>query len=108
MPALQRNATELMNLQPGVVAGGNNLTMRVSGAIDDQNTVTLDGIDITSNIVATNTSIPTPDDSVEEFRENVANPSATLMRGSGGQVTLIGRRGSNRFQRRAVRVSAKQ
>ncbi len=97
LPALQRNATELMNLQPGVVAGGNNLTMRVSGAIDDQNTVTLDGIDITSNIVASNTSIPTPDDSVEEFRENVANPSATLMRGSGGQVSLIGRRGSNRF-----------
>ncbi len=97
LPTLQRNATELMNLQPGVVAGGAGLTMRVSGAIDDQNTVTLDGIDITANIVATNTSIPTPADSVDEFRENVANPSATLMRGSGAQVTLIGRRGSNDF-----------
>lgn len=95
LPTLQRNATELMNLQPGVVAGGANLNMRVSGAIDDQNTVTLDGIDITSNLVASNTSIPTPDDSVEEFRVNVANPSATLMRGSGAQVSLIGRRGSN-------------
>ena len=71
--------------------------MRVSGAIDDQNTVTLDGIDITQNLVATNTSIPTPADSVEEFRANVANPSATLQRGSGGQVTLIGRHGSNDF-----------
>ena len=71
--------------------------MRVSGAIDDQNTVTLDGIDITQNVVAGNTSIPTPADSVEEFRANVANPSATLMRASGGQVTLIGRRGSNDF-----------
>ena len=95
LPALQRNAVELVNLQPGVVAGGSGLQMRVSGAIDDQNTVTLDGIDITQNIVATGTSIPTPDDSVEEFRVNVANPSATLMRASGGQVTLIGRRGSN-------------
>lgn len=96
LPTLQRNATELMGLQPGVSnTGGNGLMMRVSGAIDDQNTVTLDGIDITQNIVATNTSIPTPDDSVEEFRMNVANPSATLMRGSGGQVTLIGRRGNN-------------
>jgi hypothetical protein len=95
LPTLQRNATELMNLQPGVVAGGNGLQMRVSGAIDDQNTVTLDGIDITQNIVATGTSIPTPADSVEEFRENVSNPSATMMRGSGGQVTLIGRHGSN-------------
>ena len=95
LPALQRNAVELMNLQPGVVAGGSNLAMRVSGAIDDQNTVTLDGIDITSNIFGSNTSIPTPDDSVEEFRVSVANPSATLMRASGGQVTLIGRRGGN-------------
>jgi hypothetical protein len=95
LPTLQRNATELMNLQPGVVAGGAGLNMRVSGAVDDQNTVTLDGIDITQNIVATGTSIPTPADSVEEFNENVANPSATMNRGSGGQVTLIGRRGSN-------------
>ena len=97
LPTLQRNAIELMNLQPGVVAGGNGIQMRVSGAIDDQNTVTLDGIDITQNIIATNTSIPTPADSVEEFTANVANPSATLMRASGGQITLIGRHGSNDF-----------
>ncbi len=37
----------------GVAGGGSGLTMRVSGAIDDQNTVTLDGIDITANLVAT-------------------------------------------------------
>ena len=97
LPTLQRNATELMNLQPGVVAGGAGLIMRVSGAIDDQNTVTLDGIDITQNLVATGTSIPTPADSVEEFTENVSNPSATMTRASGGQVTLIGRHGSNAF-----------
>ena len=97
LPTLQRNATELMNLQPGVVAGGAGLQMRVSGAIDDQNTVTLDGIDITQNIVATGTSVPTPADSVEEFTLNVSNPSATMGRASGGQVTLIGRRGGNTF-----------
>jgi hypothetical protein len=97
LPTLQRNATELMNLQPGVVAGGSGLNMRVSGAIDDQNTVTLDGIDITSNLVASSTSIPTPADSVEEFRETISDPSATLTRGSGGQVTLVGRRGTNNF-----------
>jgi len=97
LPTLQRNATELMNLQPGVVAGGSGLAMRVSGAIDDQNTVTLDGIDITQNLVATGTSVPTPADSVEEFTENVSNPSATMTRASGGQVTLIGRHGANAF-----------
>ncbi len=97
LPTLNRDAVGLMNLQPGVVAGGSGLNMRVSGAIDDQNTVTLDGVDITSNLVASSTSIPTPADSVEEFRANVANPSANLSRGSGAQITLIGRRGSNDF-----------
>ena len=97
LPTLNRDAVGLMNIQPGVVAGGSNLTMRVGGAIDDQNTVTLDGIDITSNLVATATSVPTPADSVEEFRESVSNPNVTLMRGSGGQISLIGRHGSNDF-----------
>jgi hypothetical protein len=97
LPTLQHNAVELMNLQPGTVAGGANLTMRVSGAIDDQNTVTLDGIDITSNLVASNTSVPAPDDSVEEFQVAVSNGNATLMRGSGGQVTLVGRHGTNQL-----------
>jgi Carboxypeptidase regulatory-like domain len=97
LPQLTRNAIELMNVQPGAVAGGAGLQMRVAGAIDDQNTVTLDGIDITQNLVATGTSIPTGDDSVEEVRVNVSNPNATMTRASGGQVTLVGRRGSNDF-----------
>lgn len=95
LPTLQRNATELMGYQPATVGGSQPLMMRVSGAIDDQNTVTVDGIDITANVVASNTSVPTPDDSVEEFRVDVANPNATLMRGSGGQISLIGRHGTN-------------
>jgi len=74
-----------MSLQPGTVAGGTGLTMRVGGAIDDQNTVTLDGIDITQNLVATNTSIPTPADSVEEFRANVSNPARRCHAGRAGR-----------------------
>lgn len=97
LPTLQRNVTELMNLQPGVVAGGNGLQMRASGGIDDQNTVTLDGVDITQNVVATGTSVPTPADSVEEFRVTTANPDANFDRASGGQMTLVGRHGSNDF-----------
>ena len=97
LPTLQRNATELMNIQPGVVAGGNNLNMRVSGAIDDQNTVTLDGLDITQQVVAGNTAVPTPADSVEEFRVTVSTPNSALVRASGGQVTLVGRHGGNNF-----------
>lgn len=95
LPSLQRNAVELMALQPGVVAGGAGLNMRVAGAIDDQNTVTLEGLDITQQVVAGNTSVPTPADSVEEFRVTVLTPNSSLMRASGGQITLMGRHGGN-------------
>src|ERR1051326_2661032 len=98
LPTLQRNATELMGLQPGTSStGGNGLQMRVAGAVDDQNTVTLDGIDITQGVVATGTAVPTPADSVEEFRGGVSNPNANLFRASGASITLIGRHGTNAF-----------
>jgi hypothetical protein len=97
LPTLQRNATELINIQPGAVAGGAGLVIRSAGAIDDQNTVTLDGMDITQNLVATGTAVPTPADSVQEFNVTTLTPNADLTRASGAQVTLIGRRGSNRF-----------
>jgi hypothetical protein len=97
LPTLQRNATELMNIQPGVVPGGSSLNMRAAGAIDDQNMVTLDGLDITQQVVAGNTAVPTPADSVEEFRVTVLTPNSGLVRASGAQVTLVGRRGSNQF-----------
>ena len=97
LPSLQRNVTELLNLQPGVVPTGSNLGARITGAIDDQNTVTLDGIDVTAVVTASGTSVPTPQDSVEEFRVNVSNPNADLTRASGGQMTLVGRHGSNQM-----------
>lgn len=95
LPTLARNVTELINLQPGVVPTGNNLGIRTTGAIDDQNTVTLDGVDVTAVSTASGTSVPTPQDSVEEFRVNVSNPNSDLTRASGGQMTLVGRHGSN-------------
>ncbi len=97
LPTLQRNATELLGLQPGAVPVGNGIQMRVSGAIDDQNTVTIDGIDVTQNIIATGTSIPTGTDSVEELRVTTANPNANFDRASGAQMTLQGRHGTNQF-----------
>ncbi len=97
LPTLNRNAIALLNLQPGAVSGGANLTIRSAGAIDDQNMVTLDGLDITQQVVAGNTVVPTPADSVAEFNETTLTPNADLTRGSGAQMTLIGRRGSNRF-----------
>lgn len=99
LPSLQRNVTELLGLQPGVVptasGTGTGLQLRVTGAIEDQNTVTVDGIDITQSVIAAGTVVPTPTDSVEEFKVNVANPNSSLDRGSGGQMTLVGRHGTN-------------
>lgn len=104
LPTLGRSVTELMNLQPGVYStsngasgSGGNLQMRTTGAIDDQNTVTLDGIDITQGVVAASTAVPTPADAIEEFRSNVANPNAAFDRSSGGQISLTGRHGTNQL-----------
>ncbi len=97
LPALSRSVTELLNLQPGVVPAGNGLQSRTTGAVDDQNTVTLDGIDVTAVVVGLTTSVPAPQDSVEEFRMNVSNPNSDLTRASGGQMTLVGRHGSNQM-----------
>ncbi len=101
LPTLQRNVTELMNLQAGVTAVnsgvGAPLEMRTTGAIEDQNTVTLDGVDITQSVISASTVVPTPADSVEEFRVTTSDPTANLAKASGGQVTLIGRHGTNTF-----------
>jgi hypothetical protein len=96
LPTLQRNATELMGLQPATSStGGNGIMMRSAGAIDDQNTVTVDGIDITQGVVAAGTALPTPADSIEEFRGSVSNPNANFDRSSGANIVLVGRRGTN-------------
>ncbi len=101
LPTLQRNVTELMNLQAGVTAVnsglGNPLEMKTNGAVEDQNTVTVDGVDITQSVISSNTVVPTPADSVEEFRVTTSDPNANLAKASGGQVTLIGRHGGNQF-----------
>jgi hypothetical protein len=101
LPTLQHNAAELVSLQPTVTpgSGGSSNLVRVAGAIDDQNTVTLDGIDITENLVGNTLSpwIPIPLDSVEEFRVGVSDPNASYGRASGGQVSIVGRHGTNDF-----------
>jgi hypothetical protein len=102
LPTFSRSVTELLGIQPGVVpvgtGTGSGIAMRASGAIDDQNTVTVDGIDVTQNVVAGNTVVPIPADSVQEFRMNVANPNSNFDRASGGQMALIGRRGTNKIR----------
>ncbi len=102
LPTLTRQANELLTLQPGVMPTTGFLTGgAVTGARSDQSTFSLDGIDISDNVVgggaALNTVIPVPVDSVEEFRVGVTNPNATFGRSAGAQVAFVSRRGSNEF-----------
>lgn len=97
LPTVQHDTVELLGLQPAVLGSGSST--RVNGAIDDQNTIKLDGVDISGHVIAGATTsveaIPTPVDSVEEFRVGVADNSANFNDSSGGNITLVGRRGTN-------------
>ncbi|HLW80960.1 MAG TPA: carboxypeptidase-like regulatory domain-containing protein [Candidatus Acidoferrales bacterium] len=102
LPTLNHQATELITIQPSVSPGMGDNTFpmpepRFSGAIDDQNTYTLDGIDISDNLVGAGTWIPVNIDSVQELDTGVTNPNATFGRSSGGQINLLGRHGTNEY-----------
>ncbi len=108
LPTLGRDASELLTLQPGstpydsAAAGqfGNN-GGTIAGARSDQNSVILDGIDITDNVITGGGNqkpiIPVGVDSIDEFRVGVTNNNASFGRSSGGQISLISKSGTNAF-----------
>jgi carboxypeptidase family protein len=106
LPTLQRDASELLTLQPGTTpydtaanGGFGNQGGTVAGARSDQNTIVMDGIDITDNTIGGGSNaqnfIPTGVESLEEFKVGVTNSNATFGRASGGQVALISKSGAN-------------
>ena len=100
LPTLQHDATELVSLQPGVQPGSGGFPtpdVRSAGAMDEQNTYTLDGVDISDNLVGDSTWLPVPLYSVQEFDIGVADPNSTFGRSSGAQVALVGRHGTNQY-----------
>jgi Carboxypeptidase regulatory-like domain len=106
LPTLNRDATELLTLQPGSTpyddsTGFGNGGGTVAGARSDQNTISLDGIDITDNVITGGANeapiIPVGVDAVDEFRVGVTNPNATFGRSAGGQITLISHSGTNNY-----------
>jgi hypothetical protein len=93
LPALTRQANDLLRIQPLSTPGG-----EVAGSRNDQTTIALDGIDISDqNVGGLGTVIPIPIDSIEEFRVGVANPNASFGRGAGGQASVISRRGTSDY-----------
>lgn len=106
LPTRLRQAQELTFLQPGTTpANGGDSGGSVAGAVNDQTTFTFDGIDISDN--ETNSTVDSDHgarpvlavsvEAVDEFRVGVSNSNSTFNRASGGQVTLIGKSGTNKF-----------
>lgn len=100
LPTLGHNALELRNLQPATTPGSFDSGGTVAGARSDQNTVTLDGLDISDSIVGgqgVREGQPASIENVQEFRTGVTNANVDFSRSSGGDTTLVSRSGSNSF-----------
>src|SRR5258708_4119814 len=115
LPNTNRDATSLVLLQPMAIPGfngpggtgeGNSNGGTIAGARMDQNTFMLDGGDATSNMeggggyntgfVATPRAVvPTPVESLEEFRVLTNNAGVDFTRSLGAEVQMVTRRGSN-------------
>ena len=84
----------LFSIQPGATSDG-----AITGARQDQNNVTLDGLDVNDmatgqfGVVVGNA----PVDSVQELRAVTANPTASEGQGGGGQFTMVTKGGSNNW-----------
>ena len=116
LPSINRDVSTFVTLQPAVSPDGS-----VAGAVVDQSTFMLDGgqntndmdgsmqvytpsfaDDPTGGVVHTNFGsngptgvMPTPIDSVEEFKVNTANQTADFNSSAGAQVQVVTRRGTN-------------
>ena len=105
IPLEGRNVPDLLSLQAGVAYTGNRIGDKdqdtrngaVNGARSDQSNVTLDGVDVNdqSNGYAFTSVLPVTQDSVQEFRVTTTNYGADQGQGSGAQVALVTKSGTN-------------
>jgi hypothetical protein len=113
LPLDGRDPISLLALQPGVLflgeGGGNSSTSNqentdsrqgaVSGSRSDQGNITLDGLDDNDQVsgFAFTGVLRSTLDSTEEFRVTTSNGTADAGRSSGAQVSLITKKGTNKF-----------
>ncbi|MGB9202553.1 MAG: carboxypeptidase-like regulatory domain-containing protein [Terriglobales bacterium] len=107
IPLEGRNVPDLLSLQAGVAYTGNRIGDKdqdtrngaVNGARSDQSNVTLDNVDVNdqSNGYAFTSVLPVTQDSVQEFRVTTTNYGADQGQGSGAQVALVTKSGTNAF-----------
>ncbi len=122
LPSIGRDVNTFIELQPGVSAGGD-----VGGAVNDQSYFSLDGGNNTNDMdgsggvytatqqnlvigdptggMATQTFtysspsgvMPTPADSVEEFKVNTAGQTADFNSSAGAEIKVVTKRGTSNF-----------
>jgi len=104
MPSFARNVVSLLAFQPGVTSYSSGGTIgandgAVNGGKPDQGNVTLDGADVNDQNARTafTSVLRVTLDSVEEFRTTTTNGDAATGRGSGADVQLVTRSGTNTF-----------
>jgi Carboxypeptidase regulatory-like domain len=99
------NPAALLAYQPGVTTSSTDddpnqsRNGAITGARTDQTNVTLDGLDVNdfAGGFAFTVVGNAPVDSVQEFHGEVANPVSSEGRGSGGQITMVTKSGTNNF-----------
>jgi hypothetical protein len=112
LPLSNRNYTQILGLSPGVVVdlpnatslGSGTQNVASDGATPTSNNIQFNGID--ANNLAENsganaetdagTAIPAPD-TIQEFRVQTANFDAAYGRGTGANVDLVSKSGTNKF-----------
>ncbi|HTC57092.1 MAG TPA: carboxypeptidase-like regulatory domain-containing protein [Candidatus Sulfotelmatobacter sp.] len=119
LPSLGRDVNTFISLQPGVATDGS-----VAGAVLDQSYFSLDGgnnsndMDGSGGIYVPNLSVgdptggvagqnqavsgpsgtmPTPQDSVEEFKVNTSGQTADFNSSAGAEIKVVTKRGTNSF-----------
>ena len=113
LPLASRNYTQILGLAPGVVVdlpnaaqlGRGTQNVASNGATPTANNIQFNGIDA-NNLVQNSannaessqvgTAIPAPD-SIQEFRVQTANFDAAYGRGTGANVDLVSKSGTNKF-----------
>ncbi len=103
LPFFARNVVNLLQLQPGVTAVSTDTNDTRNGAVNggksDQANVTLDGVDVNdqANRAAFTSVLRVTLDSVSEFKTTTTNGNADSGRGSGADVALVTKTGTNSF-----------
>ena len=108
LPVEAQNVVHLLSLQPGAIfiPTANPATVdprfgSVAGARADQQSVTLDGIDVNDPQLSTayTSAIRMTQEALQEFRVSTSNYNAEMGRSSGPQVSLVTRSGTNQYRR---------